>query len=233
MFSLLVYAIIFFVILIIGVIAILIVRYKQNKKKAGIPVMVIQPDAFGNSSIILDVGSEVGVDTQKMLDLPKLNRQFTYPSPTTMIDKIAAYIQTSTVVYRPLIVESAFNTKPEIKKLLANIDTIDQEGKAKLADYLEGKDTLAEEIDPAYLQVYAKNAKREIELTKVEENSLMSKLVKFLPIITIVATAIALAIVFNAFQPLYTTLAGNLHPTLSCTIPNYVANTTNTTITGI
>ena len=47
------YAIVFFVILIIGAIGIFIQKRRMDKKKAGMPVMVIQPDALGNSNPIL------------------------------------------------------------------------------------------------------------------------------------------------------------------------------------
>lgn len=248
---------VFVIIMAIGMILIMVKRRQMKKSASGMNVVIFVPTG-GGIKTIMGSGVEKAVNTQKMLDVPVINRTLDYPPPSALINNTAFFIQTDKVTYRPLIVRSPETLSISLKQMRAKLEQrineppemddtgqpIPQTYDLSLVDmkslyaYLS-ENKLEPLTDPAYLLIYANNVEKIVMDTAIEGDDIWSRLAKFMPAIMIVATAVALAILFYAFIPLYghvvSGLQGGLHVTCNtggtvlvnnATIPTTVPTTT-------
>lgn len=224
---------IFVIIMAIGTILILLKRRQMKKSASSMNVVIFVPTG-GGIKWITGTGSEVAVNTQKMLDIPVINRKLDYPPPSALINSTAFFIQTDKVTYRPLVIRSPETLSISLKQFKAKLEQeinappeADDTGQTAPKQYnLSEKDMkdlytyLSENkleplTDSAYLLIYANNVEKIVMDTALEGEDIWARLAKFMPAIMIVATAVALAILFYAYIPLYNNVAsalqGGLH----------------------
>ena len=237
--NLTIYIGIFVALIVGGFVAILIVRHKRSKnaKKEALNVVVFIPQASG-ITYKTGVGYMKPVNTQKMLDIPMIDRILDYPDPAQLINNTMFYIQTSKITYRPLILQHKGSDSPALAalkvKLKAAIETNDIKAitgndLAAALSYIDAE-KLVPELDPAYLIIYANNVERIVKATAVEGNDVWSKISKLMPAIVILVTAVAIAIILYAFLPMYQAVASSLHSGLqvSCVVANATKAATTT-----
>ena len=228
--TILISAILFVVIMLAGGVLI-VFKYLSNKKKHGnkanaIPIILLTKT--GNEfKAINTVGYESALNTQRVINIPAINRQFAYPTPDKFINGTLMYLQVSDVEWRPVTFTAQEMFPTQLKELIVKLNnsngpvTLNTNEKNLLASFLHA-DKLTPVIDKAFATIYANNVERILKATAVEDNSIWARLQKFMPAIMIIITAVAVVILIYGFLPLYQSVASTMQAGMHivCQLPN-------------